>query len=182
MRLVSAAVPQVQELRKNFQLPQATPEALLFFFVADWERGNREKFLPPRLFRSLVQVGGSSSIQRESRVQASDPEGSSLAILRVATSSTPRTTSQIRDADVCAASEIGWALSTCTRETIAIKRLKFLSSDWQVKSEADVCAASRLVGPSVRVLGKPSLKRVRSGSAGDWQDLEECARKRLKSS
>jgi hypothetical protein len=40
----------------------------------------------------------------------------------------------------------------------------------------------RLVGPSVRVLGKPSLKRVRSGSAGDWQDLEECARKHLKSS
>jgi len=114
------------------------------FFVAEWEKGNREKFLPPRLFRSLVQVRGSSSIQRESRVQASDPEGSSLAILRVATSSTPRTTSRIRDADVCAASEIGWALSTCTRETIAIKRLKGLSSD--------------------------------------WQDLEECARKHLKSS
>ena len=56
----------------------------------------------------------------------------------------PRTTSQIWDADVCAASEIGWALSTCTRETIAIKRLKGLSSD--------------------------------------WQDLEECARKHLKSS
>ena len=56
----------------------------------------------------------------------------------------PSTTSQIRDADVCAASEIGWALSTCTRETIAIKRLKGLSSD--------------------------------------WQDLEECARKHLKSS
>ena len=35
VRLVSAAIPQVQELRKNFQLPQATPEALLFFFVAD---------------------------------------------------------------------------------------------------------------------------------------------------
>ena len=92
------------------------------FFVADWEKGNREKFLPPRLFRSLVQVRGSSSIQRESRVQASDPEDSSLAILRVATSSTPRTTSRIRDADVCAASEIGWALSTCTRETIAKER------------------------------------------------------------
>jgi hypothetical protein len=95
VRLVSAAVPQVQELRKNFQLPQATPEALLFFFVAEWEKGNREKFLPSRLFRSLVQVRGSSSIQRESRVQASDPEGSALATLRVATSSNPRTTSQI---------------------------------------------------------------------------------------
>ena len=56
----------------------------------------------------------------------------------------PSTTSQIRDADVCAASEIGWALSTCTRETIAIKRPKGLSSD--------------------------------------WQDLEECAHKHLKSS
>ena len=55
----------------------------------------------------------------------------------------PSTTSQIRDADVCAASEIGWALSMCTRETIAIKRLKGLSSD--------------------------------------WQDLEECVRKHLKS-
>ncbi len=51
----------------------------------------------PRLFRSLVQVRGSSSIQRESRVQASDPEpeGSALATSRVATSSIPRTTSQI---------------------------------------------------------------------------------------
>ena len=39
MRLVSAAVPQVQELRKNIQLPQATPEALLFFFGADQEKG-----------------------------------------------------------------------------------------------------------------------------------------------
>jgi hypothetical protein len=29
-----AAVPQVQELWKTFQLPQATPEALLIFFVA----------------------------------------------------------------------------------------------------------------------------------------------------
>jgi len=95
VRLVSAAVPQDQELRKNFQLSQATPEALLFFFVANREKGNREKFLPPRLFRSLVQVRGSLSIQQESRVQASDPEGSALATFRVATSSNPRTTSQI---------------------------------------------------------------------------------------
>ena len=102
MRLVSVAVPQVQELRKNFQLPQVTPEALLllFFFVADWEKGNREKFLPPRLFRSLVQVRGSSSIQRESRVQASDPEGSALATLRVATSSNPEPQVKSRDVSV----------------------------------------------------------------------------------
>jgi hypothetical protein len=100
VRLVSAAVPQVQELRKNFQLPQATPEALLFFFVAEWEKGNREKFLPPRLFRSLVQVRGSSSIQRESRVQASDPEGSALATLRVATSSNPEPEVKLRDVSV----------------------------------------------------------------------------------
>jgi len=141
MRLVSAAVPQVKELRKNFQLPQATPEALLSFFVADWEKGNCEKFLPPRLFRSLVQVRGSSSIQQESRVQASDPEGSALTTFRVATSSNPRITSQIA---------------------------------WRQRPG--------LVGPSVRVLGKPSLKTVRSGSASDWQDLEECTCKHLKSS
>jgi len=111
------------------------------FFVADWEKGNREKFLPPRLFCSLVQVHGSSSIQRESRVQASDSEGSALATLRVATSSNPRTTSQIA---------------------------------WRHRP--------RLVGPSVRALGKPSPKRVQAGSASDWQDLEECARKHLISS
>ena len=111
------------------------------FFVADWEKVNREKFLPPRLFRLLVQVRSSSRLQWESRVQASDPEGSALATLRVATSSNPRTTSQIA---------------------------------WRQRPG--------LVGPSVRVLGKPSLKRVRSGSASDWQDLEECARKHLKSS
>jgi len=29
------------------------------FLGADWERGNREKFLPPRIFRSLVQARGS---------------------------------------------------------------------------------------------------------------------------
>jgi len=40
----------------------------------------------------------------------------------------------------------------------------------------------RLVWPSVRVLGKPSLKRGRAGSASDWQDGEECLRKHLKSS
>jgi hypothetical protein len=40
----------------------------------------------------------------------------------------------------------------------------------------------RLVWPSVRVLGKPSLKRGRAGSASDWQDGEECVRKHLKSS
>ena len=34
----------------------------------------------------------------------------------------PRTTSQIWDAVVCAASEIGWAFSTCTKETIAKER------------------------------------------------------------
>ena len=34
----------------------------------------------------------------------------------------PRTTSQIWDADVRAASEIGWAFSTCTKETIAKER------------------------------------------------------------
>jgi len=71
------------------------PEALLFFYVADWEKGNREKFLPLRLFFSLVQVHGSLSIQQESRVQASDPEDSALATFRVATSSNPHTTSQI---------------------------------------------------------------------------------------
>jgi len=41
---------------------------------------------------------------------------------------------------------------------------------------------SRLVWPSVRVLGKPSLKRGWAGSASDWQDGEECVRKHLKSS
>jgi hypothetical protein len=137
-------VSQVKKLLKKFQLPQAMPEALAFFYFADWERGNREKFLPPRIFRSLVQARGSLPILQESRVQASDPEDTALATFCVATSSNPRTTSQIRDADVCAASEIGWALSTCTRDTIAIKRPKGLSSD--------------------------------------WQDLEECARKHLKSS
>ena len=40
----------------------------------------------------------------------------------------------------------------------------------------------RLVWPSVRVLGKPSLKRGRAGSASNWQDGEECVRKHLKSS
>jgi hypothetical protein len=35
VRLVSAAVPQVKKLRKKLCYPQATPEALLFFYVAD---------------------------------------------------------------------------------------------------------------------------------------------------
>jgi hypothetical protein len=53
----------------------------------------------------------------------------------------------------------------------------------QVKSETlTYVQRPRLVGPSVRVLGKPSPKRGRAGSASDWQDLEECARKHLKSS
>ena len=68
------------------ELVQRLFEKMTFFLVDP---------LLPRLFRSLVQVRGSSSIQRESRVQASDPEGSALATLRVATSSNPRTTSQI---------------------------------------------------------------------------------------
>jgi len=55
-------------------------------------------------------------------VQASDPEGSALVTFRfcVATSSNPHVP-QVKssDADVRAASEIGWALSMCTRETIA---------------------------------------------------------------
>jgi hypothetical protein len=39
-----------------------------------------------------------------------------------------------------------------------------------------------LVWPSVRVLGKPSLKRGWAGFARNWQDGEECVRKHLKSS
>jgi hypothetical protein len=53
----------------------------------------------------------------------------------------------------------------------------------QVKSETlTYVQRPRLVGPSVRVLGKPSPKRGRAGSVSDWQALEECARKHLKSS
>jgi hypothetical protein len=40
----------------------------------------------------------------------------------------------------------------------------------------------RLVWPSVRVLGKPSLERGRVDSASDWQDGIECVCKHLKSS
>jgi len=68
---------------------------ILFFYVADWEKGNCKKSLPLRLFRLLVQVCGSLSIQQKNRVQASDPEGSALATFCVATSSNPRTISQI---------------------------------------------------------------------------------------
>ena len=35
VRLVSAAVPQVKKLRKKLYYPQATPEALLFFYAAN---------------------------------------------------------------------------------------------------------------------------------------------------
>jgi hypothetical protein len=53
----------------------------------------------------------------------------------------------------------------------------------QVKSETlTYVQRPRLVRPSVRVLGKPSTKRGRAGSASDWQALEECACKHLKSS
>ena len=48
VRLVLVAVPQVTKLRKKIYYPQATPEALLFFYVADWEKGNRKKFLSSR--------------------------------------------------------------------------------------------------------------------------------------
>jgi len=137
-------VSQVKKLLKKFQLPQAMPEALAFFYFADWERGNREKFLPPRIFRSLVQARGSLPILQESRVQASDPEDTALATFCVATSSNPEP---------------------------------------QVKSETlTYVQRLRLVGPSVCVLRKPSPKRGRAGSASDWQALEECARKHLKSS
>ena len=134
-----------QESPKKFQLPQATPEALLFFFGADWERGNREKFLPPRIFslaspstRFLAHLTGKSrSSFRPWRYR-------SLVTFHVATSSNPEP---------------------------------------QVKSETlTYVQRPRLVGPSVRVLRKPSPKRGRAGSASDWQALEECARKHLKSS
>ena len=91
MRLVSAAVPQVQELRKNFQLPQATPEALLFFTLPI----EREEIARKHNFARLSKHAVSLSIQQESCVQASDLEDTALATFCVAMSSIPRTTSQI---------------------------------------------------------------------------------------
>ena len=65
------------------------------FFCRQLREGKSREISPSEIFRSLVQVRGSSSIQRESRVQASDPEGSAQTTLSVATSSNPRTTSEI---------------------------------------------------------------------------------------
>ncbi len=61
---------KVGKLPRKSVLPSGYAGGPTIFFSAPIERrGNREKFLPPRLFRSLVQVGGSSSIQREGSTQ-----------------------------------------------------------------------------------------------------------------
>ncbi len=58
VRLVSAAVPQVQELRKNCQLPQATPEALLFFSapIEREEIARKSKVKQPWHWNSIHQI------------------------------------------------------------------------------------------------------------------------------
>ena len=129
MRLVSAAVPQVQELRKNIQLPQATPEALLFFFRRRLrERKSREISPTENISLASPSTRFLDHLQ-ESRAQASDPAETTLATFCVATSSNPEP---------------------------------------QVKSKTlTYVQRPRLVGPSVRVLRKPSPKRGRAGSASD---------------
>jgi len=94
------------------------PEALVFFSAPIEREEIARNFSHREYFRSLVQARGSLPIWQESRVQASDPEDTALATLRVATSSNPEP---------------------------------------QVKSETlTYVQRPRLVGPSVRVLGKPS--------------------------
>ncbi len=118
MHLGIGVGPSSQETPKKFQLPQATPEALLFFSGADREkRKSRETSPIENISLASPQARVSLPILQESRVQASDPEDTALATFCVSTSSTPEP---------------------------------------RVKSETlTYVQRPRLVGPSVRVLGKP---------------------------
>ena len=107
------------------------PEAMPIFYCCRLrERKSREISLFEIFPSLLVQVGGSSRASSE-KVAFKLP---TLKMPLASDSSCryefqPRTTSQIGDADVCAASEIGWAFSTCTKETIAKERPSRLCSD-----------------------------------------------------
>ncbi len=125
VRLVSAAVPQVKKLRKNYFSLRLRRRPYYFFTATDREREIARNF-SLREFWSLVQLRGSSSIQRKAR--------SSVWSWRH------------RSGDILCCYEF---------------QPTYHKSNWVTLTYAQ---CPRLVWPSVRVLGKPLLKRGRAGT------------------
>jgi hypothetical protein len=91
--------PPSSRTTENFSTASGYARGTTIFFRRRLRERKLQEISPTEIFLLACPSPrrGSSSIQQESRVQASDPEGSAsaLATFRVATSSNPRTTSQI---------------------------------------------------------------------------------------
>ena len=90
-----AAVPQVKNYGKKFNCLRLRRRPYYFFTLPIEKKEIARDFSHRDNFTRLSKYAVPQEYPAKCRVQASDPEGSTLVTFRVATSSNPRTMSQI---------------------------------------------------------------------------------------